>query len=250
MLTGAEVTVWAKEPLFGVITSTPPHLSDPDDRGKIKSAKSLGIDIGFSYEKAQSLVFPGDRVTMNGKFTKLKNGRIAAAALDDRAGVAAVLYALELLKNRKHNRKIVISFSSREEVGGGGAAAASFTAMPQEAIVLDVSFGDYPGAETARTKKLGSGAMIGCSPVLSGDMTDALKNAAEKYGIPYTIEVMGGLTSTNADRISISGNGVKTGLISIPLRNMHSPSEIVQLSDIENCAQIIAAYIAGGDGRD
>ncbi len=247
LLAGAEVTVCGKEPLFGVITSTPPHLSDPDERGKAKSAESLFIDVGFPEEKTKALVSPGDSVVFNGKFSELLNGRVASAALDDRAGIAVILYALELLKDKKHNRRIIVSFSAREEVGGSGAAAAAFTAEPKEAIAIDVSFGDFPEADTTETKKLGGGPMIGCSPVLNREMTAQLKAAADKNGIPYSLEVMGGLTSTNADRISISGRGVKTALISVPLRNMHSACEVASLGDIENCARLIAAYIDGGD---
>lgn len=247
LLSGAEVTVWGKTPLYGVISSTPPHLADEGDKGKAKSVNRLGIDIGFCKEKAKELVALGDRITFNGVFRELIGSRITSASLDNRAGVAVILRTLELLKGKKHDKRITVLFSALEETGGGGSAAASFGIMPDEAIAVDVSFADMPGADLAR---LGGGAMIGISPVLSRELSDALKRVAEEKKIPYTVEIMGGVTSTNADRIAISGKGVKTGLISIPLRYMHSAVEVADTNDLEACAALLAGYIAREDRRD
>ena len=85
--------------------------------------------------------------------------------------------------------------------------------------------------------------MIGVSPILSSEVTEALKRSAEENGIPYQTEVMGGATSTNADVISVSRGGVKTGLVSIPLRNMHTPVEIIDTADVEKTAELLAKYI-------
>lgn len=241
LLAGAEVTVLGKTPLYGVIVSTPPHLADEDDKGKAKSINRLGIDIGFCEEKAKELVAPGDRVSFNGAFCELIGGQITSASLDNRAGAAVILRALELLKGKKHDKRITVLFSALEETGGGGAAAATFGIMPDEAIAVDVSFADMPGDGSAG---LGGGAMIGISPVLSRELSHTLKRVAEEKKIPYTVEIMGGATSTNADRIAISGKGVKTGLVSIPLRYMHSAVEVVHTGDLEACAALLAGYIA------
>jgi putative aminopeptidase FrvX len=246
LLSGAQVTVWGKKPLFGVITSTPPHLANPDDAGKIIPAERLAVDIGFNEEKAKGLVSPGDMITFNGGFCEMLGDTVTSAGLDNKAGVAVILRALELLKDKRHNKKISVVFSVFEETGGGGACAASFGINPDKAIAVDVSFSDYPGAGLPL---LGSGAMIGISPVLSREMSNELKSTASEKSIPFTLEVMNGLTSTNADKIAISGKGVKTALISIPLRCMHSAVETADVLDLESCARLIAEYIVR-EGKD
>ena len=243
LLCGAQVTVHGTKPLYGIICSTPPHLTKPEDRGKPVSADKLGIDIGLSYDKACELVNPGDRVTFNGEYIELLNGRVCSPSLDDRAGVAVVLRTLELLRQSGTNANITVVFSSREETGGGGARAAAFTAAPELAIAYDVSFGDSPGVPERECKSLGTGAMIGCSPMLSRRITNELTSVAVKHSLPYTTEVMRGRTGTNADDITASLGGIETGLISMPIRNMHSPVEVAQLSDLEACALLTAKFI-------
>ena len=88
--------------------------------------------------------------------------------------------------------------------------------------------------------------MIGVSPTLSGEITEGLKAAAKETGIKYQLEAMGGRTSTNADVISISGSGIKTGLVSIPLRYMHTPVEVITEADVENTARLLYEYILKG----
>lgn len=241
VLSGATVTVWGKKPLFGVISSTPPHISDPEKRGAAKAITELGIDIGYSGERAKELVCIGDMVTFNSDFFKLSGTKVCTAGLDNRAGVAVILRALEILQSKKHSARVTTLFSVLEETGKGGALAASFGIEPDEAVVFDVSFANFPNSKLA---PLSSGAMIGISPILSREISNRLVKTAKKHKIPHTIEVMGGLTSTNADSIAISGKGVKTGLISIPLRNMHSAAEVADVDDLEFCAKLIAEYIA------
>ncbi|HZJ75164.1 MAG TPA: M42 family peptidase [Clostridia bacterium] len=240
VLSGAEVTVWGKEPLFGVISSTPPHIANPEKAGVAKAASELGIDIGYCEKEARELVTIGDTVTFNSGFFELCDTKISAAALDNRAGAAVILRALELLKDKKHNTKITALFSVLEETGKGGAAAASFGIEPDEAVVFDVSFANYPNSKLAH---LSSGPMIGIAPILSREISSKLIKTAENHKIPYTLEVMGGRTSTNADTIAISGKGIKTGLISMPLRNMHSAVEVADINDLEFCSRLIAEYI-------
>ena len=240
VLSGAEVIVWGKKPLFGVISSTPPHIANPEKAGTAKTVSELGIDIGYCEKKAKELVSIGDTVTFNSGFFELCDMKVSAASLDNRAGAAVILKALELLKEKKHNARITALFSVLEETNKGGAAAASFGISPDEAVVFDVSFANYPNSKLA---SLSSGPMIGIAPVLSREISKRLIKTALNHKIPYTLEVMGRLTSTNADTIAISGKGIKTGLISIPLRNMHSSVELLDINDLELSARLIVEYI-------
>ncbi len=243
ILSGAEVTVHAKEKLYGVILSTPPHLLSSDEASKFRPISEAAIDIGMKKEQAQALVSPGDRITFNSKYRHLLGNRVASAALDDRAGVAAVLRCLEMLKDKNHGCKITVSFCVQEETGGSGAATAAFTAQPDEAIGVDVSFAKAPDVCGEKYATLGKGPMIGYAPLLDFDMSNKLKELAEKASVPYQIEVMGRGTGTDCDKIQIAGKGVKTALLSVPQRNMHTCVEVCDLEDIENTAKLMAEYI-------
>ncbi len=249
VLAASEVTVHGKEKIFGIITSTPPHLSG-DDSGKAKGFDDISVDIGLTKEEAEKIVSPGDRITFNGKLSRLEGNRIVSPSVDDRAGVAAILRCLEILKNKNHGCKISVMFSVQEETGGSGAAAGSFAADADEAIAVDVSFASQPGVSAEKYAVLGGGAMIGYSPMLDYSMSKKLSEIAKNKNIAYQTEVMGGRTGTNCDQIQVSGSGVKTALISIPLRNMHTPVEVCDLEDIENTAKLMAEYIIERGGTD
>ena len=225
VLAAEQVTVWGDEPLFGVITSTPPHLASGDDDKKAKKIEDLSIDVGMTADEVKKIVRPGMRITVNSTPKELLGGRVSCAALDDRAGVAAILRCLELLKDKNHGCRISVLFSSHE------------------AIAVDVSFAMAPGLKKEKCGKLGGGAMIGFSPSLDYSMSRTLERIADENGIARQCEVMSGSTGTNADEIQVAGSGVRMGLISIPQRNMHTAAEIVDLNDIEAVARLMAAYI-------
>ena len=243
VLAAAEVTVHGKEKLFGVITSTPPHLASAEDSGKAKDFDDIAVDIGMSRDEALKYVSAGDRITFNGEYKHLLGNRICSPSVDDRAGVAAILRALELLDGKKLNCRISVLFSVQEETGGSGAQAGAFAAEADEAIAVDVSFASAPSVSSEKYAALGGGAMIGYGPSLDYAMSKKLAAIAEEKGISNQPEVMGGRTGTNCDNIQIAGKGVRTALVSVPLRNMHTAAEVCDLADIESTARLIAEYI-------
>lgn len=250
VLAASEVTVHGKEKLFGVITSTPPHLSTPDDSGKAKGFDDIAVDIGMNKENAENFVSLGDRITFNGEFMHLAGNRVSSPSIDDRAGVAAILRCLEILKGKELNCKISVVFSVQEETGGSGAQTAAFAADADEAIAVDVSFASAPGVSGEKNAALGGGAMIGYAPSLDYEMSRKLSDIAAKKDIPHQSEIMGGKTGTNCDEIQVAGKGVKTALISVPLRNMHTAVEVCDLEDIESTARLMAEYIIERSGAD
>ncbi len=243
VLVGAEVTVHGDRELFGVVSSVPPHLQKGDSKEELIEIKNLSIDIGMSKQAAESLVHIGDRITMRMPQCELLGDRIVSAAFDDRAGVAVILRALEMTKGMLNKTKLTVVFSSMEEVGGQGAKTSAFEAMPDYAFAVDVGFGEDPYTDKTQTINLGGGASIGISPTLDKEFTKELIAICKEKDIPYQHDVMGGRTGTNADSINITGKGVKTTVLSIPLRYMHTGSEIISLADIENTAKLIAAYL-------
>ena len=243
VLPAASVTVWGGTPLKGVVCTLPPHVQK--DSGKAIQADEIAIDCGLTKESAEKRISLGDTVTIDADFAELQNGMITARALDDRAGVAAILYALDLLKNKNPRYNLAVTFSSQEELGCRGAGISAFNINPDCAVAVDVSYGDYPGGAENKTWKLGAGVMIGISPVLDRELFDKMKDTAQRNNIPCQIEVMGGKTGTDADSISVARAGVRCALLSIPLRNMHTPVEAVSLSDIENTGRLIAGFVLG-----
>lgn len=250
VLAAADVTVHGKEKIFGVVTSTPPHLARKEDEGKACGFDDISIDIGMTKEEAEKLVSPGDRITFNGGFDTLLNGRIASPSVDDRAGAAAILRCLELLEGKKYDCALTVMFSSQEETGGSGAQTGAFAAQADEAIAVDVSFASAPGVSSEKYASLGGGTMIGFAPSLDYEMSRKLEKLAADKNIPAQPEVMGGRTGTNGDEIQISGRGCKTALLSIPIRNMHTAAEVCDAEDIENTARLMAEYILERGGAD
>ena len=141
---------------------------------------------------------------------------------------------------------MVMLFSDSEELGLRDARTAVFGIEADEAVSIDVSFGDAPDVPAEKCGKLGEGVMIGISPVLSRNVTRTLEDIAEKENSPFQREVMGSTTGTNADVISVSKDGINCGLVSIPLRNMHTDCEVIDLRDIEATVTLLENYILKG----
>lgn len=243
-LLASPVTVHTKSgEIKGVICSVPPHLAG-DDAKKIPKIDEINIDIGFSTrEEAQKYVRVGDRITITACFGEMLGGYVYGKALDDRACCAIILRTLELLKGRELDCGLTAVFSTQEETGQAGAKTAAYEINPTHAIALDVSFAYTPDAEKSKCGELKKGGMIGIAPILSNALTERLIDTAKEKKIPYQLEVMGGRTGTNADDIATTRCGVEVGMISLPLRYMHTPVEMIALEDIEHCARLLAEYL-------
>lgn len=249
ILTGNTVKVLSRTVLDGVICSTPPHLASHADKDKGINIRTMAIDVGLSRQEAEALVEIGDRAVVVSGQASLLGDRIAAGGLDDRCGAAAVIKAIEAVHDKIRNVRLTVLLSSGEEVGGSGAKTGAFSADADYAIAVDVGFGGDCVTPKDETIELSKGPSIGLSPVLDRELAMKLKKLAERDNIPYQHDVMSGRTGTNADHITISKGGVKTALLSIPLRNMHTPVEVVSLCDIDNTARLIASFVLEMDGE-
>lgn len=247
-LIGCEVTVLGEVPLFGVVCSVPPHLAGDDD--SLPEITKMAIDIGYNKEEAEKLVFPGDRIIPKSRQTELLGSKLSSAAFDDRAGVAVLIKATEILVSKGFNADLTVMLSSQEEVGCRGAVTGSFNNQADEAIVVDVTFATQPDVGKEDGGEPGGGPLIGFSPVLDRKMSLDLVETAKKHNIPYSCEVMGRSTGTNADKISLSAGGIRTATVSVPLRNMHTAVEVIDTEDIENAAKLIAYYILENGGKE
>ena len=245
-LPSRQVTVHGKEKISAVFCSTPPHLAsgkvEYDDISKIKLDTLLG-------PKAKELISIGDYVTFSGNTFEMGE-LLCGRSFDDRAAVACVLEVAKRLSTKSLPCNVAFVLSDGEELGLRGTKTASFKVNPQEAIAIDVSFGDGPDIKPEECGVLGKGAMIGISPTLCKALPKKLINLAEENNIPYQLEIMGESTGTNADMISISREGVKTGLISIPLRNMHSEVETLNIKDLYSVCDLLEEYILSGGAEN
>ena len=249
VLMASDVTVYGKQPLFGVICSSPPHLSADGDQKKTPKLEDIVIDVGLGKQQAHEIIAPGDRVTLSGRVDSLIGGQVVSQALDDRVSCAAILRCLALLKDEDIPCGLSVLFSTREEVGGQGAATGAFSIHPTEAIVVDVSYAYTPDSPRHKCGDMGKGPMIGIAPVLSRALSTRLCALAQREGIPFQVEVMNGITGTNADPIVVSRGGVVSGMVSIPIKYMHTPIETVSPEDVEHTARLLAAYIMDKEGE-
>lgn len=244
ILPGAPVTVLAGEGCVpGIISSIPPHIQRPKDSDKAYEPDSLYIDIGLRSKDAGIPV--GTRALLDGRCIRLAENNVSAPSLDDRAGFACLLYAAYLVKDESLACDIAVVGSSMEETGSGGATVAAYRLEPDAAVIVDVTHAKTPDSTGDETFKAGGGPAIGMGPNLDRSMANALVKLAKADGIPYQIEVMEGRTGTNAWPVQISRTGVPVALVSIPIKYMHTPAEVFNLTDLENASKLIAGFIRG-----
>lgn len=244
-LAAAPVTVFGKKTLNGVFGSVPPHLSKGKDNN-VPEDGELYIDVGLSADKAKELVPLGSRVSFIANFCEMAGEIVTSKALDNRAGMTAVLYALSLLKDAQRPYTIKVLFAVQEELGCRGAKTGGFAVNADVAIVTDVSFAHTPDSKNENCGELGKGAMIGIGPTVSYSLYTQMQRIAEQKHIPYQLEITGGKTGTDADVISFSRHGVPTLLLSVPLRYMHTPVEMADCRDIAAVGACMAAFIQEG----
>jgi putative aminopeptidase FrvX len=247
ILVGQRVVLDTREgPVRGVVGRKPIHLLKDEDRKKVPTVRELHIDIGArDGEEARGRVRIGDVAVIDAEPLELPNGRLASRALDNRLGSYVALEAARLVAEAGGAKwELAAVAAAQEETTFGGSRTSAFSLEPDAAIVIDVTHAtDAPGIEVkdAGKHELGSGPVISRGSTLNNALFELLHETAEQEQIPFTLEATARATGTDADAVHISRGGVPTGLLSIPIRYMHSPVELVQLDDVRACARLIAA---------
>jgi putative aminopeptidase FrvX len=242
-----------KGPLSGVVGKKPIHLLRDEDRKKVPEMRDLHIDVGArDGEQARELVRIGDVAVIDAEPVELPNGRLTARALDNRLGSFVALEAARLVAEEGGAQwELAAVAAAQEEITFGGSRTSAFALGPDAAIVVDVTHAtDAPGIDVKEAGKheLGSGVVITRGSTLNPALVELLCEVAEAEKIPFTLEASARATGTDADAVHISRGGIPTALVSIPLRYMHSPVELVQLDDVHACARLIAAFAMRLDG--
>jgi len=243
-----EVTVHTRTgDLVGIIGSKPPHLTSAAERGKAFPLTDLFIDLGLPEAVVREQVQIGDPVTIRRQSFELAYDRISGKAMDNRASVAAVFECLAELKTLAAAVDVYAVFTIQEERNRVGAGPAGYNVNPDLAIAIDVTFAQMPGTEPDSTFPLGSGPAIFFGPNGHRTITAGLEETARQLDMPHTREIIIGDSGTDAWSLQIQRAGIPTGLISIPLRYMHTSVETVCYQDIVNSGRLLAHYIAGID---
>ena len=240
----------AKGVVPGVIGKAPIHVQKADDRSRVTPLTDLWVDIGAKDRKeAEKLVAVGDPMVIDQGVLDLPNGRLAGRAFDDRAGAFVVLETARQLARLKPKAEIHAVGTVQEEIGSRGATTSTFGIAPEVGIAVDVTFAtDHPMMDSAEKRegkvKLGGGPVLSRGANINPVLFDHLLKTAHKEKIPVQIVADGRATPTDADPIQLARAGVATALVSIPLRYMHTPGEIVDVADLENTVSLLEAAIA------
>ena len=232
--------------VVGVIGRKPIHLIKSDERDKAPKTKDLHIDIGADdADEARELVRIGDVGVIDAEPVTLPNDRLVSRSLDNRIGCFVAAEAARLVAAGGAAGDVLALAVAQEETTFAGARTSAFGLEPDLAIVVDVTHAtDQPGVELGpvTAHKLGSGPVIARGTSLHPAVTELLHDTAEAEGLSFTVESLGRGTGTDADAVHATRTGIPTGLVSVPLRYMHSPVELVSLADVEAAAKLIAAF--------
>lgn len=241
ILPATPVIIHGRKKVPAVFASTPPHLGKKEPQ----EVTDILLDTGIC-KNLSDIVSVGDFVSYDSKCSNLYGNRVCGKSFDDRAAVACLIEVASRVYDKDLPFNLIFCLSDQEELGIRGAKTASFSIDCDQAIAIDVSFGDAPDVPDSNLKRLGGGVMIGVSPILNKNITDCFSKICKEKSLPFVYEVMSGTTGTDADSITVSKSGVPTGLLSIPLRNMHTPCEVVDLRDLDAVCDLLEAYILSG----
>lgn len=240
----------ANGPVKGITGKRAIHLMDDEERKKVPKKHEIWIDIG-ARTKAEALerVSIGDVATYDHELELISGSVATARAFDNKVGAYAVGETLIRLSREKNlAAKVVSVATAQEEIGVRGATTAAYSVNPHIAIAVDVGHAtDHPDCDNRKygETKLGGGPIICRGPNINPKVYGWIIDAAKRANIPYQLEADPRPTGTDARALQVGRGGVATGLISIPLRYMHTPSEMVDLEDVERCVQLLVAFSRG-----
>ena len=249
MLLGSELTVLTKKgPILGIVAAIPPHLQKDGDDKKSVPIPEMVVDIGMTGEQAKKVVRVGDYMAFANDAMELQGDALCGKAFDDRACLVCLLHTMDLLQGKPLAVNVVVSASTKEETGFQGGISAGFKVQPDYAIAVDVTHartGDAPQVIV----KLGDGPNVDMGSNSNPKFAKRVIEVARAKQIPHIVTSCPAGSGTNAWPIQMQGQGVTTLVVSLPLKYMHSPVEMLRMSDVKNVGKLIAAFIETFDGR-
>lgn len=248
LLPGQRVSIMGQQgSITGVIGKKPIHLQEKSESNKALNPEDLWIDIAAKDKAdAESKVQIGSVAIFQCTPTHLNDTLLLSKSLDDKIGLAVLMGLAQNLQSQQTDKDIYLVASVQEELGARGAQMVTAAILPDVGIAIDVTHAtDYPTMSPAKDGdiSLGKGAVIPLGPNMSKGINQTLINLAKTNDIPYQIEAIARPTGTDAREIQVAGTGIQTGLISIPCRYMHTPSEVVSLADADSAIALLTAYL-------
>ena len=236
-------------PVAGVIGRKAIHLLEEDERKKKPELKDQWIDIGArNREDAEKTLALGDAITYQWEWQDLQNGRAAARGFDNKMGSFIVAEALRMLVEEgglDPNVGVFAVATVQEEIGLRGAKTSAYAIGAQTGLAVDVNHAiDTPGLSKTRygVLDLGKGPSVSRGANSNPIVNKIIRKACAEAGIPYQIDVAPGGTGTDGNAMQLNQSGMAVGVVGVPLRYMHTPCEVLELVDVENCARLMAAY--------
>ena len=244
VLGGCEVFIYGKERVYGVITSTPPHLLSKEDRSKLDTIESLYIDTGYSKEALSEIVSVGSPVAFAEDIISLENNVICGPSFDNKASCASALDAIIETDKDELSFDVYLLFSCREESGAfAGAFTGATRAKPDLAISIDVNFAKAPDVDEFVSVKMGKGPSVSLSCVTNRKYTKKVVALAEREGIPYQLVAEPNNVGTNGNALGLTNLGVICVDLGIPLGSMHTFSETVSLCDCKSVSLLLSSIM-------
>lgn len=248
---GKSVRVLGTKVLKGVIGVPPEHKGG--SKGEVE-VDQIRIDVGAeNAEQVKEFVSVGDYVVYDFSYEELMNERIAGRGLDNRSGIFIFAEVLKRLAGEKLNVGLYMASTTNEETNMGGAYFAASKVRPNLAIACDVTFATDDG-NSSKAKdgdvKLGEGPALSHGSQVNKKINRYLKKVAAEHNIPVQDELTPRTTGTDADRMRLTGDGVPVALISLPLRYMHSPAEVISLKDVQAEIDLIVSFVKSLKGEE
>lgn len=241
VLLGQEVVVYGKKVANGIIGATPPHLQKPLDSEKIIGFEDLYIDLAMRNSDLIKYFKIGDRVLIKSKFTELKNDFYSVKALDNRGSVAVIINILNHIKNLKNIPDLYFVLNAQEETTMVGSLVSSYSINPDIGIVLDVTFAKQPGVENGYSY---DSIVIARGSQICSSLCDFLIEMVKRENVKYEIEAVPRHSGTDAYVVQTAREGIKTLLLSLPIRNMHTPVEVVNLKTVDKMSKLLALFLS------
>ncbi len=243
ILPAAEVVIYGRETMTGVVAAKAPHLSTPAEREKLTPVTELLVDTGYSSEEMAELCPLGTPVGFAPICRELGNDRLAGKAFDDKACGACAIFGIDAVAKKDMAGDVYFLFSASEETGLIGARVAGFGIRPDYALVLDVTHAAAPEVKDRHLPELGSGVAVAMSPITDRRLTAMTLELCRAGNIPYTQDACPGSTGTNANALAVAADGIPTALCSLPLRSMHTSAEVLSLDDARALRSVVSAFI-------
>ena len=252
ILQAADVWVYGKKTLRGVITSTPPHLrGGGSDKEKLPSCEELLVDTGYSKEAIAELVSVGTPVGFAPVYGELKGEKLTGKSFDNQACAAVALYAALSTPKEDLAGDVTVCLSAYEETSRmGGITPAVFSERPSYAMVIDVNLARVPKAPKRETVPMDEGISLAVSSATDLRLTRMSEELCRKKEIPHCMVAAPSSTGTNSTSVQLVGRGVPVVDVGLPLKSMHTYNEVISMEDVVSLARFVEAFISSGEIAD